>query len=355
MSLRIALACGAVSWERELIDAITARPGAEVAKRYVELRAVVADLRTDFTPDVIITSPGVRGFSEKLMQQCLASGVRVIVLLDGIRPPWIFESALELVEVADSDFADIVAGMLDVDDVNTSRSFRWSNVTAVLGVSGGVGATTMAWLLATAHPNALLVELNAERPSATLLVGSDAADGTLRKALIGAPTSTVAWTQSMFEPETLSDAEVAALLSDAAATRDHVVVDLGANDAGASAQCAIAHAGTLLVIAEASPVSLIRLLTLLPLLEQSAGKVAVVINRVRDSVADSRHTARVISDLVASECGAHPILIEDRAAECDAGWLRSDWSGMRDAAAQLVFAESRASRLVDGAQHYEAA
>lgn len=355
MSLRVALACGAVPWERELIDAITAQPGTEVAKRYVELRAVAADLGTDFTPDVIITSPGVRGFSEKLMQQCVASGARVIVLLDGIRPPWIFGSALELVEVADSDFADIVAGMIEVDHAHVTRSIRCTNVTAVLGVSGGVGATTMAWLLAAARPNALFVELNANSPSAALLLGSDATDGTLSKALVGAPTSTVAWTQSMIEPEMVSDPEVAVLIADAAATHDHVVVDLGAHDAGARAHCAIAQAGTLLVIAEASPVSLVRLLTVLPSLEQSAGKVAVVINRVRDSVAESRHTASVISDLVASECGAQPILVEDRTTECDAGWLRSDWSGMRDAAAQLVFAESRASRLVNSPQHYEAA
>ncbi len=348
---QIGLACGEVPWEREVLEAIRKYEDSLVSKRYVDMKTIQEDVRTGIAPQVLIVSPAVRGFAEKAIDQCRSANIRVVVLLDGIRPPWLLDSSCETYEFDDVNLDELLQTALDRETALPVRiaSKRDSELVAFFGVSGGVGTTSMAWLAATSSTSNWFLESNTVTPSASMLLGLDATEGTMLGALQGHDVGRIL-TQPLCDPIALSIDDVDVLRTNARL----LVVDAGSD--WADAESLLQKAGTVVLVGDATPLGLVRLVMLIPRLVGAVDHFSVIVNRVRPGVAASKHVARAICDVVERECGVRPVLVEDDRSAFDAGWLHLDWSQARAASERVQFALASAQPLLlEGAKHNQAA
>lgn len=337
--MRIDIAVGEVPWERELLAALAANRDIEVGRRLVDLAAA-----KDGT-DLVITCPSVRGFTEPNVAAVLAHR-RMLVLLDSIRPPWLAELGLDVRDVDDIDFVGLVAECATIDPtprLQLVRSPDRGRITAFVGVSGGVGVTTLAWTYVQSRPDALLIDCNTEQPAVALLVGNGARSSTLRSALqelehrgsvdLRAHAHRRSDGPAVLGPalhgdDGMAPSEFARLLLRAAEQFAEVVIDVGV--AGSALLDTVFDSiDHVVLVTVATPLGMVRLCSRTALWTQRP--TTVVVNRVRPSAAGSRHVATAMRHLVKTELGTVPVLVPDHVLDCDRGWLTGDWGAMATA------------------------
>lgn len=348
--MRIDVAVGEVPWERDLLAAIAASRDVQMGRRLVDV-AVTKD-----SGDVLITCPSVRGFSENVLQQ-LVTQTRVIVLLDSIRPPWLDTSGLDIREVADVRFDELVAECALVDPTPRLQLVRAPGrgmITAFVGVSGGVGVTTLAWMYARQRPSALLIDCNIDQPALGLLVGNGARTSTLRAAsrelthsgtvnvrehavLRSGSAAVLGLSMQGDDRDELAAPEIRRLLVAASEQFPEVVLDFGSL-ADHRWDSLLDHVDRLVVVTLATPLGLVRLCSHTDAWSQHSS--AIVVNRLRESAAGSRHVATAMRNLVVSEIGQAPLLVSDHVHDCDRGWLAGQWGAMEQALGDLHFSSA---------------
>lgn len=342
------MAVGEVAWERELLTAIGANREVEVGRRHVDLGAI------DDGDALLITCPSVRGFTESTVR-ALQARRRVLVIVDSIRPPWIADAGLDSRDIATVDFDALVTECTELDPTPRLQLVRSANrgrITAFVGVSGGVGATTLAWMYAQQRPTSLLIDCNVDQPALALLVGNGARTSTLRSALRALDrTGSVQINEhatrrsgsaavlglSMHADDAVGPGEFARLLVVAAEQFPEVVLDGGALGGGVldTVLDSIDH---LVLVTAATPLGMVRLCAQSAVWTQC--DTTVVVNRVRTSAAGSRHAATAMRNVVESELGTVPLLVPDLVQDCDRGWLRGEWGAMADVLAGLDLPKS---------------
>lgn len=336
--MKIDVAVGEVPWERGLLAAIAGNRDVEMGRRLVDITAAKD------VGELLIASPSVRGFSETAMQRWNAAA-RVIVIRDSIRPPWLDDSNLDVREIDDVLFDDLVSECARHDPTPRLRLVEKSDraaITAFCGVSGGVGVSTLAWLYAQQQSGRLLIDCNLAQPALGLLVGSDSHSSTLSSAIrelqhtgsvqlrdhvIARNRSAAVLTLPLHQPDSddVLPSELGRLLVHASEQFPEVVLDLGSL-ADARTEDVLDHIDRLVVVTTATPLGLVRLCT-------NAGawsglSSAIVVNRLRESATGSRHVATAIRSLVSGELGRTPTLVPDLVADCDRGWLVGEWGAM---------------------------
>lgn len=346
--MRIDVAVGEVHWERGLLAEIAINPDVDLGRRIVDLTAKAEP------GELLIACPSVRGFDETVVRRWADAG-RVLVLLDSVRPPWLDDSGLDVRDVQQVAFRDLIAECALLSP--TPRLHLVQNpdrgvITAFVGVSGGVGVSTLAWLYANSRRDALLIDCNSAHPSLALLAGRDSDDATLLSSVRELRrTGTVdvrghATTQArsahvltlplVGEPTTQELSDVTSLLVPAAEQFSDVVLDGGAIGSHAS-DLLLEHVDRLVLIAAATPLGMVRLCSTAGKWTRFGNRQHVVVNRVRETVAGSMHVADAIRRLVETELGITPFLVADQVGACDLGWLAGDWREMEQAGAALQF------------------
>ena len=369
---RIVIACGNVAWERDLVAACEAAGDDVEVRRSVDLTVLVGLVAKDGA-DLIVLSPAVRGFDEKQVRAVLRAVPNTVVLVDSIRPPWLFEDVgLEPVELAGVEFPRLVRELLAQATVAPviELTRRGAPVTVFAGVSGGVGVTTLAGVYTVARPGAVILDANLAHPGVGVLVGEPARSATLIEAsrelaltgsldlaqhVVAFTSHTSALTASRQREElaALRTADVLDLIVAVGEQAREVVVDLGALtprvpaferwDFGEYATAIIGASDRLAIIADATPQGMVRLCDSAPWLHSLDVPVVFVVNRVRASAAGTRHIRGAITELVEREFGQAPVLIDDRSQACDRGWLVGDWTGIGDVLTDVTFNSPRAA------------
>lgn len=344
--MKVDVAVGEVSWERELLSAIARNPDVELGRRHVDLTAI-PDARTP-----LIVCPSVRGFTEETVP-AMAARRPVLVIVDSIRPPWLADSTLPCTDSRELDFDAFVATCAELEPsprLQLVRDEKRGRITAFVGVSGGVGVTTLAWLYAQQRRDVLLIDCNMREPALAVLLGNGtrpaslvrvlhelrrSADLDLRTQVVPLDDQLAVLPMSVTrdEPNVVAS-ELAQLLVIAAEQFAEVVLDLGVLDDPVF-EALHAHVDRLQVVTNATPLGLVRLCSRTADWVQSAARTTIVVNRVRSSAAGSRHATTAIRNLVLAELGSDPVLVADRPNDCDRGWLAGDWGDMRTALGAL--------------------
>lgn len=337
MTTTLGLACGEVPWEPRLLAALAARDDIDVRRRYVDLAAVTRD---EARPDAVVLSPAVRGFEEKPLRQLLASGVRLIVLRDGIRPPWLDLVSCDVRELADVDFLALAAEVGAHTGAAHSAG-RTGEVTVFLGASGGIGVTTMAWLYARQDPLRLLIDVDTASPSVAMLANRPRSDSTLTDAVrdLARGSQVVADDRVLtLAPALAADltaADVADLLSALRDTASELVVDAGAWRDDPRLDAVLFAATRLALVTAATPLGLARLTA--PGLVDLALPCVVIVNGLRSSIAGSSRLRSAVRRFVQEEFGWEPVLLADDTPACDAGWLHGDFGSVGEPLRSLAF------------------
>ncbi len=314
MTVRCALALGEVPWERDVLDAAERDCNVILARRYVDAEEVLRDRAAP--PEVLIASPALRGFSLKSLSAIGALGVRIIIIVDTIRPTWLADAGFTLVERAALDVEALFAGLTTQGPTQRRRGVR----TVFVGTGGGVGTTTLACAYAGHVPGARFVEADASRSSAALLLGPDHP---------GVHPLSAQGTRDLV-PTALQD------------EAHPVVLDGGVlQDA-----CTWIDDMRLVLVTPATPLGIVRVCSAAETHSAHAAGLIIVLNRVRSSAVGSNRGGAAMRALVERATGIDPILIPDRTDLCDAAWLRGDVRLLRELAVPL---------LADRAQHNQAA
>ena len=340
MSVRIAIACGEVAWERRLLAAAADAADTEIAKRYVDVSGLERDASAGVCAPVVILSPALRGFAEKPVL-ALARCAHVVVLLDSIRPPWLDSSGLDCRQLDACDFVslfDELAALTPVLDGSGEEptSTRSGVVTAVMGVGGGVGTSTVALLHATARSGALLIDLDTAHPALGFMLGLPATASGLNAVAAGSTDGhPPVVTLTAAEAGDLSDGELLRLLDSAAGRYQEVVVDCGAGST--LRESILLRADRIVLVAPATPLGMVRLCTVVERLPLAPGGVAVVLNRARESAVGSSHWSAVLQRMVERELGIGATLVADAVPDFDRAWLRGQWTELRGRLPALCF------------------
>lgn len=325
------IACGNVAWERELLDAC-ARAGVDHVRRHVDAAGLLAAVAEPATvARLVITSPALRGFAERALQGVAALAPTVIVV-DGIEPEWLAASELDIRGRADFDAETWIAAAMNASvaplPAPATAAAPAADVTVYVGVSGGVGVTTLALEHAAAIDDCVVVEGNLRFPALAVAAGL--------------PGDTRGWPEALEQQRPLSalhacgsvrvmpahTADVdpgpqtfAHLLGLVPAAR--IVVDAGclAHD---GAVAAIGLADRVVVVADASPLGMVRLCLAAPEIRALQRPFTIVVNRVRASATGSARPGAAMSDIVRETFGVEPVLQEQTAA-FDTAWLRARW------------------------------
>lgn len=335
MTAGLALACGEVPWERDVIEAAGESDGLHLQRRYVDAASLVADAKAGVLAPMLIMSPALRGFDERALQSLAGAGARPIIVLDGIRPTWLDVSDPRCRELAEVRWPQLLEALLidaaPAQQVPTSRPVP---ITVFIGVGGGAGTTSLAWIAALAAPDALLLDA-AERPALGFLAGVDAASNTLAGLIdrlragerLDPRSVAIDRRVHTLRPgvdEEFTDGDVELLLDAAQPHGVQLVVDAGTWPCRPFAAGLLSRATRVVVVASACPPGILALSRVAP---QFSGQTAsVVLNRFRDTLARGPRGRMAIADLVERMCGARPHIVEDATAAFDGAWLRGDWA-----------------------------
>jgi len=314
MTVRCGFALGEVPWERELLDVASATVGLTVSRRYVDAEGILRDNAN--VPDVILASPALRGFSAKAVRALTAANVRVVIIVDSIRPPWLTDAGLPVVERHGMDVAALFDELAEAPSRRTTPVER----TVFVGTGGGVGTTTLACAFAAHTPNTRFAEGPGARSAAALLLG--AAHPGVRA--IGDLDAV--------------DPLASALQDDA----HHLIIDGGA----------LAETGTwvedarMVLVTPATPLGVVRVCSVAEGLSARPSGLVIVLNRVRASAVGSARGGAALRALVERATGIDPLLVPDRTELCDAAWLNGDVRLLREVVVPLS---------ANGAEYHEAA
>lgn len=338
----IALACGEVPWEREVIDAVAQSPAVRLDRRYVDVGAPGVDAKAGTLAQVVIMSPALRGFDAKPVL-ALASAAHIVVLLDSIRPPWLAGAALDCRELVATHMPSLIDELaaLPLSGASTSvvaRSETGADIVVFTGTGGGVGTTSLAWLEFGRQPAAVIVDA-ASAPALGFLAGSEAGTSSLIDALaalrrggdgevLGPEPAARVLSVATPDVDLLGTAEADYLLDVLQQRSVPVIVDAGAPPLSAFAQALIARATQCVVVTSASPMGLLRIPQTMA--QITAPSSRLVVNRFRDSLARGPRARAAIRDLVERTCGARPLLLDEDALGFDRAWIRGDWQTLRD-------------------------
>ena len=329
--MNIDIAVGEVPWERELLSALAAHPDLDIGRRLVDLATI------DNATTPLIACPSVRGFTEDHIRR-LMTHRPVIIVVDSIRPPWLLEQHIAFHDARTVDFADVVAACANVDPSPRLQLVQQPNrgrITAFVGVSGGVGVSTLVWMYGQRNPGALLIDANPLNPSLALLAKGDRdsylaamrehqRSGTIDLAAShrasGNRAAVLTLPLDRDVRHEFQSADRWRFLVAAAEQYDDVVLDAGELRDDREL---LTYADRIVIVTTATPLGLVRLCAHAGAVQQQ--ELVVVVNRVRESAAGSRHAAGAITDLVRTELGCTPLLIPELVAQCDRGWLTGEW------------------------------
>lgn len=346
--MKIDVAVGEVPWERQLLAAIAANQDVVMGRRLVDI-AANHDLG-----DVLISCPSVRGFNEAAVRRW-ASHARVIIIRDSIRPPWLDASDFDVRDIASVSFGELVAECAQFDPtprLQLVQAAVRAPITAFTGVSGGVGVTTLAWMYAQQHPDALIIDCNIDQPALGLLAGPRASalrvavhelrrSGSMdiRRLVPLQQNKPAVLSLSMHgaDHDEVSASDLTRLLVIAAEQFPEVVLDFGTLGQHPW-EPVLDHIDRSVVITTATPLGLVRLCAQSDRWSHRVGATAIVVNRIRESAAGSRHVATAMHNLVYTELGQQPTLVADHMLDCDRGWLVGEWGAMAQALGELRFA-----------------
>lgn len=329
--MNVDIAVGEVTWERELLAALAAHPDLDIGRRLVDLGTV------DDATTPLIACPSVRGFSEERVRRIMATRP-VVIIADSIRPPWLAEQGIDVHDATDADFTAIIAACAETNPSPRLQLVQRPNrgrITAFMGISGGVGVSTLVWLYGRRHPQSLLIDLHRRQPSLTLLCDQPR-DGLLaalrEQRRVGNVDIERCAARRQGEPAVLglpidhdpefTDDEVWRLLVTAAEQFDDVVLDAGVLTDRTDL---LQHVDRVVLVTTATPLGLIRLCARAAGVRPQVQQLELVVNRVRSSATGSRHATSAITALVRTELGDSPILVRDDVAACDRGWLTGVW------------------------------
>lgn len=339
MTVGLALACGEVPWERNILEAIAQHPALAVAKRYVDVGTLISDAKSGALAPVLLMTPAVRGFDIKPVLAIAATGVHLVIVLDTVRPTWLEGSGLDCRERSDLH----LPSLLEEFERCATRDDRTvdepaGRLTVFAGVSGGVGVTSLAWIQSLRQPSALLVDGHIALPLLGFLSGADAAAATLPEALRALETQpelTLAGqgvggrvlTLPLGGMSELGEREAGMLVDAAAVEFSDTLIDAGPVHSSHFADALLDRAQGLVLVATAAPSGVLRLPGALESVRRDDLEITLVINRFRESAAGSRHARTAIRGLVERSCGITPVFVDDDAAGFDAAWLDGDWRG----------------------------
>ena len=337
MKASFALACGEVSWERQLLEAIERWPDPIEVRRYVDVNAVAASVAARELGTILILSPALRGFEQDAIER-IGRVTRLVVLIDSIRPPWLAASGLDCRDLSSLNFTLLVEE-LQSESTPTTRDTPdalCGGLTIFAGTSGGVGVTSLAWLRAVQEPDALVVDANVRAPLMAFLAGAEAQSATLLDAiaaLANEPRASLREHQVLGRVLTLPLAgshdlgeREAQVLADAASAQfARTIVDIGALQDDGFARALLGRAHRLVLIATAAPSGVLRLPEALASIRREEMTIDVVINRLRDSAVGSAHSRAAIRGLVERACGLSPQFVEEDPLGFDSAWLSGDW------------------------------
>jgi hypothetical protein len=339
VTLSLALACGEVPWERELLEAVGQSAGFSMARRYVDVDTLARDAGSGGLGGVVLMSPAVRGFDAKPVLAVAASGAYVVVLLDTIRPPWLATSGLDCRERGEVHFATLLDELVRYagsDAPEPAGGATRGAVTVFAGVGGGVGVSTLAWIDALRRPDALLVDAHVTHPSLGFLCGADADSATLLRSIAELSRDPDARLQDhvvaqrvltlpLAGAEGFGEREATMLVDAAAEQYAEVVLDAG-DLAGAVVSDGLwDRVQRLVLVTTAAPMGLVRLPGAIDTVRRDGLEINVVVNRFRESVASSSRAKSAIRGLVERSCGLTPMFVDEDSASFDHAWLRGDW------------------------------
>lgn len=334
--MNVDIAVGEVPWERELLSALASHPDLDIGRRLVDIGLI------DDSATPLITCPSVRGFTQDRLQRLMTQRP-VIIIVDSIRPPWLTELGITFHDAASADFEQIVAECANIDPSPRLQLVQQPNrgrITAFVGVSGGVGVTTLVWMYARQRPNTLVVDVNSAHPALALLVDTRDNRASYLDALreyrrTGGVDFSRFTRQRGDGPVVLTlpiDRDVRSevrtddrwrFLLEATAHFDDVILDVG--DIGDDVEL-LRYVDRVVLVTTGTPLGLVRVCARAGSLRQQAQQIDIIVNRVRETAAGSRHAAHAIRELVRSELGQDPWLVEEDVVACDRGWLAGDWS-----------------------------
>lgn len=345
MTTQLALACGEVPWERSAIEAVEQQESLQLHRRYVDTASLVADARSGTLAPIVVMSPALRGFEERAIRALAASDVRLVIVLDSIRPPWLDGSGLDCRELAAIRWSSLLASLAaDVPASTTPLPGDSGRITVFLGAGGGVGTTSLAWIAARASADRILLDA-AERPSLAFLAGADASSNTLvtlvrrlrEDGAVDPRSVAIDGRVLTLEPDAhleLSERDVDPLLDAVHAHGLHLVVDAGSLRGTGFAAALVARASTTVLVAAASPPGILALAHALPLPDDRTA--VVLLNRFRDSLGRGARGRTAASGLVERVCGVRPYLVEDAVDAFDRAWLHGDWTSLADSVPALL-------------------
>lgn len=348
MTVSLAIACGEVGWERDLLAQAQEREDVAVAKRYVDMVGIERDERAGALPHVVVMSPALRGFLEKPVRS-LAMHAYVVVLVDSIRPPWLAASGLDCRDIVGLDVDALLAELATIVEPRAQIPREvpaMGAVTAFVGVGGGVGTTTLALLHARSHPDAVLIDGDATQPALGFMLGRSSTDCGLGEAMGREHTAgdlralageDRVLTLSRATGATIGGAEMQRMLDVAAEQFPEVVVDAGSQSPLRDA--ILERCDRLVVVAAATPLGIVRLCSDGARNQHPLGGVAVIVNRFRDSALGSGTAAGALRALVEAEVGLRPTLVADDTAAFDQAWLDGDWRRLQSLLPCLEFTQ----------------
>jgi MinD-like ATPase involved in chromosome partitioning or flagellar assembly len=219
-------------------------------------------------------------------------------------------------------------------------------VTLFAGVSGGVGATTLAWMESLRSPTALLIEAHVMAPLLGFLCELDADSASLLDALQAlthdpegrlvthAAGGRVLTLPLAGAPE-LGEREAALLIEAASRQFAHTLIDAGPLGNSAFAASLLDRAHRLVLVSTAAPSGVLRLPGALDSARRDGLDITIVVNRFRNSAAGSKHARSAIRGLVERSCGLSPLFVDDNPA-FDGAWLDGAWQELLQAVDPLV-------------------
>ena len=339
MTAGLALACGEVPWEREVLEAIAQSAEPAAARRYVDMGALAQDAGSGALGAVVLMSPAVRGFDAKPVHAVVASGAHVVVLLDTIRPPWLADSGLDCRELVSVHFPSLVDELVryaDAGDQATDAAGAQGVITVFAGVGGGVGTTTLAWIHAQRHAESLVIDAHETHPSLGFLCGADASSSTLLQASSALLSDQDAQLRAhAIEGRFLTlplggSGELgerdASMLADACTEQaSHTIVDAGALGDSTLGEALLGRARRLVLVTTGTPMGMVRLPGAVERSRREGLDITVVVNRFRESLASSGRAKSAVRGLAERSCGLVPVFIDDEPALFDHAWLSGDW------------------------------
>lgn len=350
MTTSIAIACGEVAWERDILAELGRHDDLEVTRRYVDVAGIERDLPAGRLPPVIIMSPALRGFVEKSVHS-VSTATHVVVLVDSIRPPWLATSALDCREVLGLDVRAFVDGLAALAQVPgpgpTQPDAGGGAITLFTGVSGGVGTTSLAHLHARSVAGALLVEADTTHPSLAFLLGRTGSASGLADAIAAGVDAEEfarlagaerALAMSPGEATDLVPADLLRLVDHVSRSGAEVVVDAGSDPLLIDALAD--RCDRLVLVTAATPIGVVRACSLGPRLVRPAGGVAIIANRARDSAIGGTRWMNAVRDIVERETGIDPVFVADDVPGFDRAWLTGDWRPLDGAVPHLMFTQS---------------